>query len=71
MADRITMDKSSTTFQIYKFITEKRAVITKEIYDAFKDRGIRNSHVSSYLRQLLKNNLIIKSKRRAQSKARK
>ncbi|HHE36717.1 MAG TPA: hypothetical protein ENL16_02785 [Candidatus Woesearchaeota archaeon] len=71
MADKITMDKNSTTFQIYKFITEKRAVITKEIYDAFKDRGIRNSHVSSYLRQLLKNNLIIKSKRRAQSKARK
>ena len=25
MADKITMDKNSTTFQIYKFITEKRS----------------------------------------------
>jgi predicted DNA-binding ribbon-helix-helix protein len=53
LADKITFDKNSITFQIYKFITERRAVTTKEIFDAFKDRGIRYCHISSYLRQIM------------------
>lgn len=71
MADKITFDKNSITFQIYKFITEKRAVTTKEIFDAFKDRGIKYCHISSYLRQIMQGNLIVKSRKKAQSSARK
>ena len=71
MKDRnVTMHTGSFTYKIYQYIIKKRAVITSEIAEEFKKSNLKKNHVSSYLLQLLKNNLIVKSKVRVQSKNR-
>lgn len=58
------------TYKIYKYIVRKRAVITSEIAEEFKNTSLKKHHVSSYLKQILKNDLIVKSTERVQSKKR-
>ena len=58
------------TYKIYKYIVRKRAVISSEIAEEFKNTSLKKHHVSSYLKQILKNDLIVKSKERVQSKKR-
>jgi hypothetical protein len=48
----------------------KRAVISSEIAEEFKKTSLKKHHVSSYLKQLLLKDLIVKSKVRVQSKKR-
>jgi len=58
MKDRnVTMHTGSFTYKIYQYIIKKRAVITSEIAEEFKKSNLKKNHVSSYLLQLLKNNL--------------
>jgi len=45
-------------------------VISSEIAEEFKNTSLKKHHVSSYLKQILKNDLIVKSKERVQSKKR-
>jgi predicted hydrolase (HD superfamily) len=58
------------TYKIYKYIVRKRAVTTSEIAEEFKNTSLKKHHVSSYLKQILKNELIVKSTERVQSKKR-
>ncbi|MCF7798475.1 hypothetical protein K9M74_01080 [Candidatus Woesearchaeota archaeon] len=66
----LMMNTGSFTYKIYKFIVRKRAVISSEIAEEFKDTPLQKHHVSSYLKQLLKNELIVKSTDKVQSKNR-
>lgn len=71
MAEKnIMFNTGSYTYKIYKFIVRKRAVISSEIAEEFKQTSLKKHHVSSYLKQLLLKDLIIKSKVRVQSKKR-
>jgi len=62
--------KNSLTDRMYKFIVRQRAVTSEEIKEEFKGE-ITNNHIPSYIKQILKNDLIVKSKVRAQSLKRK
>lgn len=62
--------KGSLSERIYKYIIKQRAVTTQEIYDNFKQE-IKKNHIPSYLKQILNNGHIVKSKKRTQSTKRK
>ena len=71
MADKNVMfNTGGFTYKIYKFIVRKRAVTTSEIADEFKGTPLKKHHVSSYLKQILKNELIVKSTEMVQSEKR-
>ena len=71
MVDKnIMFNTGSYTYKIYKFIVRKRAVISSEIAEEFKDTSLQKHHVSSYLKQLLLKDLIVKSTEKVQSKKR-
>ena len=67
---QVTMHTGSFTYKIYQYVIKKRAVTTSEIAEEFKKSNLKKNHVSSYLLQLLKNNLVVKSTERVQSKNR-
>ncbi|MBU0666147.1 MAG: hypothetical protein ABIC91_05025 [Nanoarchaeota archaeon] len=71
MADKnIMFNTGSFTYKIYKYIVRKRAVISSEIAEGFKNTSLQKHHVSSYLKQLLLKELIVKSTEKVQSKKR-
>jgi predicted transcriptional regulator len=77
MKNQITMSrttgffvKDSLTDRMYKFIIRKRAVTSAEIEEEFRGQ-VKKNHIASYLNQILKNGLIMRSNARAQSLKRK
>ena len=70
MANMVTFHTGSFTYKIYKYILKKKAVITNEIAEEFKKTNLKKHHISSYLKQIQKHGLIVKSETRVQSKNR-
>jgi hypothetical protein len=69
--DRVlSFHTGSLTYKLYTFIIKKRAVSTAEILEEFKDTPLKKNHLSSYLKQIMKTGLVVKSKERVQSKKR-
>ena len=60
----------SFTYKIYKYIISRRAVTTREIAEEFKNTPLKKHHISSYMKQIMKYGLIVKSSDRVQSKKR-
>ncbi len=67
MGDKVMFHTGSFTYKIYKYILKKKAVITNEIAEEFKKTNLKKHHISSYLKQLQKHGLIVKSETRVQS----
>jgi len=67
MGDKVMFHTGSFTYKIYKYILKKKAVITNEIAEEFKKTNLKKHHISSYLKQLQKHGLIVKSDERVQS----
>ena len=70
MVKAINLVRGSNTHKIYTLILQKRAVTAKEILETLPE--VKKSHVNSYLRELSeKQQLVLKSRKRVQSKVRK
>lgn len=67
MGETVTFHTGSFTYKIYKYILKKKAVISNEIAEEFKNTNLKKHHISSYLAQILKHDLIVKSEKRVQS----
>src|SRR3989338_8202653 len=70
MDRNISFHTGSLTYKLYTFIVKKRAVSTAEILEEFKNTPLKKHHLSSYLKQVMKTGLVVKSKERVQSKRR-
>ncbi len=62
-----TLIVGGMTDEIFKFICSKKAVISSEIWEEFQDKIKRKEHISSYLKQLLKNDFIKRSNKKVRS----